>query len=130
MKFDFFLSSHSHIYTTIILILYQIYLHTVLCFQLTFKLINFLSRGTKTWIFMLGRLLGFVILLTPGWFNLMKFWLFDDNVIRNIAYSNTKVTGRNFLDIYLPPQSLKLQDSNNKYPVVMFVSGGAWVIGQ
>lgn len=128
------------------LFLYNLYLHIVICFELTLKLAEFLRKGTWTWIHMLSRLLMFTAILTPGWIRLVTYWLFDSHVIRNLPYSNKSITSRNFLDIYLPSDmkikslsQINLNKSYNdtdntqlmskKYPVIVFVCGGAWIIG-
>lgn len=119
---------------------YQLYLHAALCLDLTFQMIDFLKKGTKTWIVMLIRLLAFTTLMIPGWFHLVTYWLFNKAVVRNISYADSsevaQVTDRNYLDIYLPQQLLPLKSSREsssktvkKLPVIIFVSGGAWIIG-
>jgi prenylcysteine alpha-carboxyl methylesterase len=90
------------------------------------KLFSLLVRGTKTWIVMAARLLLFTILLMPGWFQLLKYWFLDSRILRNVEFGKGAKL-RNVMDIYLPhsPSS----PSQELAPVVIFVSGGAWIIG-
>ena len=67
------------------------------------------------------RLSLFALLLSPAFFKIVKYWLYDKNIHRNIKYGNC---ARNVLDIYLPSSS-----SLKKRPVVVFISGDAWIIG-
>jgi prenylcysteine alpha-carboxyl methylesterase len=114
---------------------------------------------------MFGRLLIFTVILTPGWINLVAYWLFDSHVIKNVEYTSHGAKNRNLLDIYLPYNFHKVVTSmsddsqaGDTYsssadgghgrhktgdgtssppsassvggaPVVIFVSGGAWIIG-
>ncbi len=109
--------------------------HIVVCYKNSRTLLSLLLRGTKTWVFMLGRLLIFTVVLTPGWLYLLKYWMFSPYILRNIEYGEG-VKNRNLLDVYLPdtynPHSDKTRDkagSGSLVPVVIFVSGGAWTIG-
>jgi hypothetical protein len=79
------------------------------------------------------RLLAFVLLLMPGWLALLKYYIFDSLIIRNIEYGKG-ARYRNVLDVYLPrPHNPIYGKKEIKYdngvPVVVFVSGGAWIIG-
>ena len=80
----------------------QIFLHASLCARLAIRLLDHLCRGTKTWVIMLLRLLSFTVLLTPGWYQLVMYWLFDKNIRRNVAYSSDGASQRHLLDLYLP----------------------------
>lgn len=95
-----------------------------LCFSLLKKLANFVTRGTKTWVLMFVRLLIFVIILTPGWINLMIYWIVDKRIMKNIEYGKG-YKYRNVLDVYLPDVNAK----SDKRPIIIFVGGGAWIIG-
>lgn len=70
----------------------------------------------------------------------MKYWFFSPLILRNIEYGRGSKY-RNLLDIYLPlpinPSKEDDEDSDEKpkqfkdgFPVVIFVSGGAWTIGE
>jgi hypothetical protein len=79
------------------------------------------------------RLLAFVILLMPGWIALLKYYIFNSLIIRNIEYGKG-ARYRNVLDVYLPPPHNPIYGKkeikyDNGVPVVVFVSGGAWIIG-
>ena len=80
------------------------------------------------------RLLIFVILLMPGWIALLRYYIFDSFIIRNIEYGKG-VRYRNVLDVYLPkPHNPAIHGKKqtkylNGVPVVVFLSGGAWIIG-
>ena len=50
------------------------------------RLTGLLLHGTKTWLIMLGRLLVYVIIMMPGWYELLRYWLFDDKILRNVEY--------------------------------------------
>lgn len=124
----------------LIIFLHHLYLHTALCATLTLQLVTLLVKGTWLWLSMAARLLLFTTLLAPGWFHLLSYFFFDPRVVRNLPYSNKSITSRNFLDIYLPTpisHSLSIDESSGKsmpsgrekVPVVIFVSGGAWIIG-
>lgn len=95
--------------------------HTWVCIQLAISLAGYLVRGTNTWVFMCGRLFLFAGLLMPGWIRKLSFYFFSANIIRDIPYG---CNPRNFLDVYLP-----VIKKENTVPVVVFVSGGAWIIG-
>jgi len=82
------------------------------------------------------RLILFVVVLTPGWIKLLRYWFFSPLIIRNIKFGKG-AKYRNLLDIYLPVPIIEstVNDSSVKnfhksgVPVVVFVSGGAWIIG-
>jgi prenylcysteine alpha-carboxyl methylesterase len=85
---------------------------------------------------MAGRLIVFITVLAPGWYHLLAYFLYDPHVVRNIPYTNKSITSRNYLDLYLPApdvtnpyQAIEQSTNGKKLPVVIFVSGGAWVIG-
>lgn len=99
------------------------------------KLISFLVRGTQTWIIMTGRLFMFVCIIGIGWYRLVKYWVLNPLILRNVEYGRGGKY-RNLVDVYLP---FPHNPMNNKYgqtlpsspaPVVIFVSGGAWIIGK
>jgi len=62
------------------------------------------------------------------------YYIFDNKIIRNIDYGHG-AKYRNLLDIYLPSScsnrssSSSSSSSSNGAPVIIFVSGGAWIIG-
>ena len=116
-------------------VLSAIYIHTRICWKLALRLLSFLVKGSRIWIVMAIRLLIFVILLMPGWLSLLRYYIFDAFIIRNIEYGKG-ARYRNLLDVYLPPPYIPKDGKKRKQPkidrgvpVIVFVSGGAWIIG-
>ena len=72
-------------------------------------------------MFMAGRLLTFVLLLMPGFLIFLKYYLTHPKL--NIPYGPSS---RNMLDIY--PIVLP-SNTNPPRPVLVFLTGGAWIIG-
>ncbi|CEG48907.1 probable isoprenylcysteine alpha-carbonyl methylesterase icmel2 [Plasmopara halstedii] len=115
----------------------QSWLVTKLALQLIWAL-----RMSKRWILCAIRLITFVILLLPAILKVAVYWFVDENVHKNIIYGLNR---RNLLDVYAVPQIKHNLDASSstksvssststssieaKYPVVVFVSGGAWIIG-
>lgn len=97
--------------------------------SLTRDLLGWLLAGPTAWIGMTLRLLCFTAILTPGWIKLLGYYLFAEGVIKNVPYSSLGARSRNLLDIYLPSTSSTITSSDSGAPVVIFVSGGAWIIG-
>lgn len=81
---------------------------------------------------MTGRLLVFVLILMPGWFVLLRYYFFDPYIMKNIPYG-LGGRSRNLLDVYLP--YTRRSEGGEKTmrkptgPVLIFLSGGAWIIG-
>ncbi|KAG7036744.1 Isoprenylcysteine alpha-carbonyl methylesterase ICME [Cucurbita argyrosperma subsp. argyrosperma] len=92
---------------------------TVLVTRLSFTLLRSLGVGYR-WIVRLTALAVYAILLMPGFLQVMYDYFFSSQIRRNIIYGNQP---RNCLDLYLPT------NTDEKKPVVIFVSGGAWIIG-
>jgi len=119
--------------------------------RLAFVLLGYLGLGFK-WIGMFCRLMMFVWCLTPGFARIAIWYCFTKRIRRNIRYGPN---GRNLVDIYFPPNyvipsptassssasasassssSSEQEDSSQPkqrdlLPVVVFISGGAWIIG-
>ena len=72
-------------------------------------------------VVMLIRLIIFAVCLLPGFIRVAIWYLRSANVKRNIKYGPRS---RNYLDLYAPPPS-----SDTKHPMMVFISGGAWMIG-
>ncbi|KAG9146661.1 hypothetical protein Leryth_019688 [Lithospermum erythrorhizon] len=92
---------------------------TYLLTHLTFHLLSYLGIGYR-WI---TRLLGlglYAMLLMPGFLQVAYCYFFSEQVRRSIVYGDQP---RNRLDLYLPIEI------NAPKPVVIFVTGGAWIIG-
>ena len=68
---------------------------------------------------MATRLVIFAICLLPGFIRVALWYLRSANVKRNIKYGPR---ARNYLDLYAPPPS-----PDTKHPVLVFISGGAWM---
>ncbi|KAH9558467.1 hypothetical protein CY35_06G010600 [Sphagnum magellanicum] len=92
---------------------------TYLISRLTLTLLRYLGIGTR-WIGMFIRLALYALFLMPGFIQVGFFYYFSKSVHRSIIYGDQP---RNRLDLYLPPESDKPK------PVVIFVTGGAWIIG-
>lgn len=116
----------------------QSWLITKLAVQLLWAL-----RMSKRWILCALRLIGFVMLLLPPILKVAVYWFVNENVHKNIIYGLNR---RNLLDVYTVPQSKEAKAAQKqratssasptspsfaeaRYPVVVFVSGGAWIIG-
>ncbi|KAL3657538.1 hypothetical protein V7S43_017505 [Phytophthora oleae] len=120
----------------------QSWLITKLAVQLIWAL-----RMSKRWILCALRLISFVLLLLLPIVKVAFYWFMAENVHKNIIYGLNR---RNLLDVYTVPQTEKeaeTEPSSRKprsasttstasasftearYPVVVFVSGGAWIIG-
>ncbi|KAG3113935.1 hypothetical protein PI124_g16757 [Phytophthora idaei] len=120
----------------------QSWLITKLAVQLIWAL-----RMSKRWILCALRLISFVFLLLLPIVKVAVYWFLNENVHKNIIYGLNR---RNLLDVYTVPQMKKEADVSStptksrsasvtstgsasfteaRYPVVVFVSGGAWIIG-
>ncbi|RDY02363.1 Isoprenylcysteine alpha-carbonyl methylesterase ICME, partial [Mucuna pruriens] len=88
---------------------------TYLITRLAFTLLRCLGVGYR-WITQLLALGCYAMLLMP----VAYYYFFSSKVKRSIVYGDQP---RNRLDLYLPT------DSNEPKPVLIFVTGGAWIIG-
>uniref|UniRef100_A0A7R9YZ73 BD-FAE-like domain-containing protein n=1 Tax=Pseudictyota dubia TaxID=2749911 RepID=A0A7R9YZ73_9STRA len=105
--------------------------------RLTPKLLKFLFHGTPRWLLKLVRLLLFVACLLPafirfGWY----YWISSDR--RVVCYRGREEGGcsRHFADVYgsnTPVHHSCGTDATSSEqplkPVVVFLTGGAWIIG-
>jgi len=115
--------------------------------RLTPKLLKFLFHGTPRWLLKLVRLLLFVVCLLPafirfGWY----YWVSSDRKV--VCYRGREEGGcsRHFADVYgsrtpVPPSRTTTGTSSGSErsegqreppplkPVVVFLTGGAWIIG-
>eukprot|EP01103_Thecamoeba_quadrilineata_P021291 TRINITY_DN9735_c0_g1_i1.p1 TRINITY_DN9735_c0_g1~~TRINITY_DN9735_c0_g1_i1.p1 ORF type:complete len:421 (+),score=38.97 TRINITY_DN9735_c0_g1_i1:107-1369(+) len=95
-------------------------------FPLTWMLLcSLISTGPKWFILAMLRvfyLLLFASLLAPAWIQIGWFYFTSENMRRNVQYGDNP---RNYLDIYFPNSALH----NRKCPVVIYLTGGAWIIG-
>ncbi|KAH6791289.1 prenylcysteine methylesterase [Perilla frutescens var. frutescens] len=92
---------------------------TYLLTRLSFKLLSYLGVGYR-WITRLLALALYAMLLMPGFIQVAFRYYFSSHVLRSIVYGDQP---RNRLDLYLP------RNSDGLKPVVIFVTGGAWIIG-
>ncbi|KAF7029924.1 hypothetical protein CFC21_041561 [Triticum aestivum] len=92
---------------------------TYLVTRLTFTLLQYLGLGYR-WMRQLLALAVYAILLMPGFLQVGYYYFFSSQVRRSIVYGEQP---RNRLDLYIP------KDNRRPCPVVAFVTGGAWIIG-
>ncbi|CAN6574520.1 unnamed protein product [Malus baccata var. baccata] len=92
---------------------------TYLITSLSFTLLRYLGVGYR-WMTRLLALGCYAMLLMPGFLQVAICYFFSSQVWRSIVYGDQP---RNRLDLYLPA------NSDGKKPVVVFVTGGAWIIG-
>eukprot|EP00567_Pseudictyota_dubia_P002344 CAMPEP_0197468668 /NCGR_PEP_ID=MMETSP1175-20131217/66199_1 /TAXON_ID=1003142 /ORGANISM="Triceratium dubium, Strain CCMP147" /LENGTH=533 /DNA_ID=CAMNT_0043004773 /DNA_START=297 /DNA_END=1895 /DNA_ORIENTATION=- len=119
---------------------FTLFYHLSYIVRLTPKLLKFLFHGTPRWLLKLVRLLLFVACLLPafvrfGWY----YWVSSDR--RVVCYRGREEGGcsRHFADVYgsnTPVHHTSNSPSSNGdgrdetlKPVVVFLTGGAWIIG-
>ena len=79
--------------------------------------------GLWLWRFLL--LLGFVVAMLPVFVPVLVHFLRSPRILKNIPYGPSI---RHQLDVYLPSEAAVAR-ARSQCPIVVFVSGGAWVIG-
>lgn len=92
---------------------------TYLVTSLSITLLRYLGVGYR-WMTRLLALGLYAMLLMPGFLQVAFNYFFSSQVYRSIVYGEQP---RNRLDLYLPLNRDGLK------PVVIFVTGGAWIIG-
>ncbi|XP_034707999.1 isoprenylcysteine alpha-carbonyl methylesterase ICME-like isoform X2 [Vitis riparia] len=92
---------------------------TYLVTRLSFKLLRYLGVGYR-WMTRLVALGCYAMLLMPGFLRVAYYYFFSSQVRRSVVYGDQP---RNRLDLYLP------ENNDGPKPVVAFVTGGAWIIG-
>ncbi|CAL0299116.1 unnamed protein product [Lupinus luteus] len=92
---------------------------TYLITGLTFTLLQYLGIGYR-WITRFLALACYAMLLMPGFLQVAFYYFFSSKVKRSVVYGDQP---RNRLDLYLPT------DTHKPMPVMIFVTGGAWIIG-
>ncbi|XP_059670547.1 probable isoprenylcysteine alpha-carbonyl methylesterase ICMEL2 [Cornus florida] len=92
---------------------------TYLVTHLSFKLLSYLGVGYR-WMTRLLALSFYAMLLMPGFLQVAYYYFFSSQVRRSIVYGDQP---RNRLDLYMPT------NCDSPKPVVIFVTGGAWIIG-
>ena len=111
------------VFGTIHLIITQVWLLT----RLTFDLLNrFLFTHGVGWFVRFMRLMLFVALLFPAMMYFLWQYIRATNIIRQVEYGPN---ARNYLDIYLPWPKATSTSPRKPAPVVIFYTGGAWIIG-
>nr|XP_011467833.1 PREDICTED: probable isoprenylcysteine alpha-carbonyl methylesterase ICMEL2 isoform X1 [Fragaria vesca subsp. vesca] len=93
---------------------------TYLVTSLSFTLLQYLGVGYR-WITRLLALYCYAMLLMPGFLQVAYLYYFSSQVQRSIVYGDQPRNSR--LDLYFP------KNTDGKKPVVVFVTGGAWIIG-
>ena len=98
--------------------------------------IAMLSKDGPKWLLMVTRLLAFVATNTFAWPSLVRFYLSHPFVVHNVRYGPA---ARNYLDVYLPcpgdddeaayDETPETPNTKPKVPVVVMLTGGAWIIG-
>ena len=96
-----------------------------LLMKLFLRLLKHLVFTTPKWVIMATRLFMFVICLLPGFVRFFWYYMVSGGVRRDIRYGPAS---RQVLDVYLPAPSEK-NNNNKDIPIVVFVTGGAWIIG-
>ncbi|KEH25292.1 probable isoprenylcysteine alpha-carbonyl methylesterase ICMEL2 [Medicago truncatula] len=92
---------------------------TYLMTRLAFTLLQYLGVGYR-WITQFLALVIYAMFLLPGFLQVAYCYFFSNRVKRSIVYGDQP---RNRLDLYLPA------DVCEPKPVLIFVTGGAWIIG-
>ncbi|XP_044468540.1 isoprenylcysteine alpha-carbonyl methylesterase ICME-like isoform X2 [Mangifera indica] len=92
---------------------------TYLITSLSFTLLRYLGIGYR-WMNRLFALACYAMLLLPGFLQVGYYYFFSSQVRRSIVYGDQP---RNRLDLFLPTNNAE------QVPVVVFVTGGAWIIG-
>ncbi|KAG2496886.1 hypothetical protein HYH03_005285 [Edaphochlamys debaryana] len=113
-------------------LLRRVFSEAWLLLRLAARLFSYLGLGWK-WSVQLLRLELYAILLLPGFIQMIVFYVLSPRVQRSIVYGSKP---RQRLDLYYPPAALapggtRLRDLDHtaQFPVVIYVTGGAWTIG-
>mmetsp|Transcript_2266 Transcript_2266/g.5995 ORF Transcript_2266/g.5995 Transcript_2266/m.5995 type:complete len:424 (-) Transcript_2266:397-1668(-) len=80
------------------------------------------------WVSSTLQLLVYVVLLLPGFLQMVSYYCMSASVSKHIPYGSGP---RQQLDLYLPPAAAAESEDPcaEKRPVVVFITGGAWTIG-
>ena len=92
-------------------------------YGLTIRLIEALSTS-YLWIYRTILMALFIIILLPGFLRVALWYCFSPKVQKNVVYG---LFARNRLDIIYPELSIPSPPEGR--PIVIFVTGGAWIIG-
>lgn len=89
-------------------------------------LIHVVVRATVVcvlWGWNFLRLVFFAFIMMPGFLSSLYFYLFSRQIQKGIKYGDAF---RNRLDVYKPTTA---SSNSENFPVLIFVTGGAWVLG-
>jgi prenylcysteine alpha-carboxyl methylesterase len=118
--------------------------HATTVIQQTLALLRFLLWGTSAWIIKFVRLVSFVVALLPAFIVFAAFYFITSDRIALPYVVGRKRTSRHYLDIYGSttsttattcsknnnPDDDNAEESHQPLkPVVLFLTGGAWIIG-
>ena len=111
--------------------------HVTIVFKQTLALLRFLLLGTSAWILKFLRLVTFVVALLPAFVVFVSFYFITSDRIALPYIAGRKCTSRHYLDVYgstTTVTSVMKDDSGDMEaqplkPVVLFLTGGAWIIG-
>lgn len=95
---------------------------TLLLARLAAQLYSYVAGGTM-WAVNFWRLVLFALILMPGFLQMVVFYFFAPRMLRSVPYG---VESRNVMDIYVPRKKWRRKGPR---PVVIFITGGAWIIG-
>jgi len=87
----------------------------------TAQLLSLFRLGLK-WISKFTGIFLYQLFLLPGFLQLMYFYFTSPSVVRSIPYGRNP---RNRLDLFVP----SIPPPSGGYPVLIFVTGGVWIIG-
>ena len=80
-------------------------------------------HSSARWVAMALRLFLYVFLLLPAFVRMAFHWLFSPSLARHVRYGANR---RNRVDVY---RLSAREEERGGHPVVVFMTGGAWIIG-
>jgi prenylcysteine alpha-carboxyl methylesterase len=108
--------------------------HARLVVKQSWRMLKMLIHGTPRWITTLARLICFVASMIPAFIVFGVFYVVTSDRIA-VPYKQENRTSRHYLDIYGSTNNGNQNGSNNASreqqlkPVILFLTGGAWIIG-
>ena len=108
---------------------FTLYYHASLIAHQSRTLMALLVHGTPIWLVKFVRLLWFVVALIPAFaVTVLFYFVTSDRVaLPYISHDDPKRTSRHYLDIY--GSTTTTTTTTTGKPVVLFLTGGAWIIG-
>lgn len=100
--------------------------HASIILYQSFKLFSILVHGTPRWIAKLVRLIIFVLVLLPAFVRFSLYYFFFSDRIATAYKDGPSRTSRHYLDVYGSQQQEAVEGGK---AVVIFLTGGAWIIG-